>query len=216
MSKKVFAFSGLGADKRVFEQLDFSEMDLIHVVWLPPRPQEYLLSYVCRLAEHYNIPKKGATVIGLSFGGICLCELAKIYDFEKVVLISSAKTKSELPKSYALSGLFSLHKLIPEKQLTKTNPMLNWLFGVTSTHDKATLAAIFQDTDPQFLKWAIAQIVSWDNNVTPQNCLHLHGDKDRIIPIRNVDYSIKIRGGGHFMVMNKAQEISFHIRNFLL
>ncbi|TJZ50874.1 alpha/beta hydrolase [Sphingobacterium olei] len=216
MSKQVFAFSGLGADKRVFQQLDFSDMEVIHIKWLQPREEEYLGSYVHRLAEHYHIPKHGATVIGLSFGGICVSELAKTYDFEKIVLLSSAKTKMELPKSYALTSLLSLHKLIPETQLTKPNALLDWLFGVSSTHDRETLADIIQDTDVKFLKWAIHRIANWKNTVVPTSCLHIHGDKDRIIPIRNVDYSIKIKGGGHFMTLNKAEEISFHVRNYIL
>lgn len=216
MSKKVYAFSGLGADYRAFQNLDFAGMELVHMDWIPARTYEYLESYVLRLAQHHQIPKQGATVIGISFGGICIAELAKFYDFEKIVLLSAAKTKYELPNSLAVKGLYGLQKLIPKSQLIKPSFMLNWLFGVSNPVDKALLAAILADTDPKFLKWAIQQIVDWDNTSVPPNCLHIHGDQDRIIPIGNVDYSIKIKGAGHLMALSKGKEISFHIRNFLL
>lgn len=212
----IYAFSGLGADKRVFSFLDLTGFQIVFVEWLRPLDHEDLKSYVIRLATYYQIPKSGAIVIGVSFGGMCIAELSKYYDFKKTILISSAKTKNELPKSYLFAKLFPLQKIIPNHLIAQPNQLLYWLFGVKNQKDKILLASIIKETDPIFLKWAINQIVKWKNITIPVNCLHLHGDKDRIIPIFNVDYSIKIKEGGHMMIINKSMEISFHIRNFLV
>ena len=214
--QKIYAFSGLGADKRAFSKLDFSGFEVVYIDWIEPRTSEGFESYVYRLAEHYQVPKQGAYVIGVSFGGICIAELAKFYDFKKIVLISSAKTKSELPKLYKLSKLIPFHKWIPEKQGNRVTFIHYWLFGAQTMEEKEILAEIIQDTDVHFLKWAMDKIVHWENTTGPKNCLHIHGNADRIIPIRNVDYSIKIERGGHLMVWNKAAEISFHILNYFL
>lgn len=213
----IYVFSGLGADRRVFEKLDLSGFNIVYVDWLKPRPSEAMESYVFRLAEHYQIPKQGATVLGVSFGGMCIAELSRYYDFKKIVLISSAKTKDELPKVLGVSKFLSLHKLLPEGGTSKaTTKVLHWLFGIKTKEESTLLDAILQDSDPDFQKWAVDKIVHWENLHIPVNCLHIHGDKDRLIPIQNVDYTIRIKGGGHFMVWNKAAELSFPIRNFLI
>lgn len=211
----VYAFSGLGADKRAFEKLDLTGLNIIHLEWITPDRNESLESYSARLADYYTIPKRGAKVIGLSFGGMCVSELAKAYDFEKVILISTAKTKYELPRSYRLSKFLPLYKLIPEKQLTKPNAFLNWLFMAQSKAEKQILCEIIKDTNPLFLKWALHSIIHWQNTIIPKNYLHIHGDKDRIIPIANVDYTIAVKNGGHLMVLNHADELSAYIRRFL-
>lgn len=214
--EKIYVFSGLGADRRVFAKLDLSGFEVVYVDWLKPRTSEAFESYVFRLADHYQIPKQGALVLGLSFGGMCVSELAKYYDFKKTVLISSAKTKDELPKLLGISKWLSLHKLLPEAPSSKASmKVLTWLFGVKDEADQEFFKEIIQDTDPEFLKWAIDKIVHWENKQVPVNCLHLHGDKDHLLPIQHVDYSIRIKGGGHFMVWNKAAELSFPIKNFL-
>jgi pimeloyl-ACP methyl ester carboxylesterase len=212
----IYVFSGLGADRRVFEKLDLSGLQVIYIDWLKPRPSEAFESYVFRLADHYQIPKQGALVMGVSFGGMCIVELAKYYDFKKTILISSAKTKDELPKVLGVSKLLSLHKLLPEGANSKTAAkVLHWLFGAKTEEEKRMLDAILKDSDPDFQKWAVDKIVNWENSAVPVNCLHIHGDKDRLIPIQYVDYTIRIKGGGHMMVWNKAAELSYPIRNFL-
>lgn len=213
----IYVFSGLGADRRIFERLDLSGFRVVHIEWLKPRPAEAMESYVFRLAEHYQIPKQGALVMGVSFGGMCIAELSNYYDFKKTILISSAKTKDELPKVLGVSKYLSLHKLLPEPGRAKSaNMLLYWMFGISSEEEKKLLQSILDSTDPDFQRWAVDKIVNWSNKHVPVNCLHIHGDKDRLIPIQNVDYTIRIKGGGHFMVWNKAQEISYPIRNFLL
>ncbi len=213
----IYVFSGLGADRRVFSKIDFSGFQVVYIDWLKPRPSEALESYVFRLAEHYHIPKQGAIVLGVSFGGMCIAELSKYYDFKKTVLISSAKTKDELPKVLGVSKFLSLHKLLPDGNGKYTpHILLHWIFGVKTDDEKKLLDDIIKTTDPDFQKWAVDKIVNWTNTHVPVNCLHIHGDKDRLIPIQNVDYTIRIKGAGHFMIWNKAAELSFHIRNFLI
>lgn len=214
LPQQVYAFSGLGADARAFAGLKLPGYELIHVEWLKPLPAEVLASYVLRLAQHAGIPKVGAFVIGLSFGGICAAELAKSYSFKKLLLLSSAKTKKELPSIFSLAKIVPLHRLIPGKFLTRPSKLLYSLFGVQEIADKELLAAIIRDTDPEFLKWAIQAMLQWENTIKPANCLHIHGDKDRLMPINRIDYTLKIEDAGHFMILNRAAEISTIIVDF--
>src|SRR5919198_557839 len=93
---EVFFLSGLGADKTVFQFLDLSYCQPVFIDWLPPEKNEPLQEYALRLKDKF-IPDD-AMIVGLSFGGMLATEIAKQYPSVKPTLISSAKTKSELPK----------------------------------------------------------------------------------------------------------------------
>jgi hypothetical protein len=42
----------------------------------------------------------------------------------------------------------------------------------------------------------------------PTNLVHIHGTADRIFPARYVKPDVWINGGGHFMIVSRAAEIS--------
>jgi hypothetical protein len=49
--------------------------------------------------------------------------------------------------------------------------------------------------------------MNWKNDTYPSNLFHIHGNIDRIFPIKNIQNSIEIPNGGHFMIVNKASQI---------
>lgn len=139
-------------------------------------------------------------------------EVAKPIETEKVILISSAKTREEIPFYYRAIGYTRLHRLIPAKLLKSSNFLTNWFFGVETPEGKALLKSIITDTDPVFLKWAIEKILTWSHREpTPIQLQHLHGDQDRILPIRFVQNPILIKGGGHLMTLDKHEEINWSL-----
>jgi hypothetical protein len=140
-------------------------------------------------------------------------ELSKFIETEKVILISSAKTKNEIPFYFRLVGLFGFHKIVPAQLTNKSNWLAQWFFGVGSEIEKRMLGDILLETDPIFLKWAIDKIVNWENSRLPKNLIHIHGTADKLLPITNCDY--KIKNGGHLMIVNKAEEISSLLRKII-
>src|SRR5688572_20594857 len=95
---EVYLLSGLGADKRVFDWLDFSGNNVTHVIWLEPVSNESLEQYARRLLN--QITATQPVLVGVSFGGIMAIEIAKLIETKKIVLISSARTRSDLPFYY--------------------------------------------------------------------------------------------------------------------
>lgn len=208
---KIYVFSGLGADRRVFNNIDFGGLDITHVEWIKPAPDEPLVHYAQRMAADRIAPY--SALIGLSFGGMLSVEIAKLIPVDKIILIASAKTKNELPHGFLMKYLLRLRKLIPERRLTSPNAIADWFFGAKTAGEKQMLRAILKDTRPGFFKWAINAIIHWENETVPANSIHIHGDKDRIIPIKNVKADYVIPGGGHLMTLNKAAEIGQIIRS---
>lgn len=206
MTKEVFIFSGLGADERVFQRLDLSDFTITFIKWVVPYDNETIEQYSSRLLCQITVTKP--ILIGLSFGGIIAVEIAKQVEIEKLVLISSVKTKNEIPFYFRLVGQFRLHKLFPTRLLKSSNCITNWLFGTRSEFDKQLLKQILIDTDPIFLKWAIDKIVRWKNQTQINNIFHIHGTSDRILPVRFVKCNAEIKNGGHLMVLNKEEELN--------
>lgn len=206
MAKRLYIFSGLGADERVFERLDFSGFSVTFIKWIIPLKGESIEQYTTRLLQQVTTTKP--VLIGLSFGGLIAVEAAKQIATEKVILIASAKTRKEIPFYYSSAGTIGLHKIVPAGWFKSSNSITNWFFGAGSAFEKKLLRQILQDTDPVFLRWAIDKIVRWSNQTPIQNLFHLHGTSDRILPLRFVQCDATIKNGGHFMTLNKVEEIN--------
>lgn len=207
MTKELYIFSGLGADERVFQRLDFSDFSTTFVKWIVPQDKETIEQYATRLIDQITTTKP--TLIGLSFGGLIAVEVAKQIDTEKVILIASAKTRNEIPFYYRFAGQLKLHRLLPTRLLKNSNFITNWFFGTSSTFDKQLLKQILIDTDPTFLKWAIDKVVRWTNHTQTKNLFHIHGTSDRILPLSFVNCNLTIKNGGHLMTLNKANELNY-------
>ena len=206
---KIYIFSGLGVDRRVFDNIDFSDLNIVFVDWIDPLEKESFERYAFRISEDFE---KDSILIGLSFGGMLAVEVSKIIPVKMVILIASAKNKNELPKWFLFAGKLKLNRIVPSSLLKTTNFVTNWLFGVNTPAEKLLLKNIIKDTNPTFLKWAINQIVNWKNLTVPQNCIHIHGINDRILPSKHLKVDYTIKNGGHFMTVNKAKEIEIIIK----
>jgi len=206
LKKNIYIFSGLGADERVFQRLDFLDYPVTYIKWITPIGQETIEKYAARLLN--QITTKQPILIGLSFGGLIAIEVAKLIDVEKIILISSIKTVAEIPLYYRLVGHLRLHKLLPVRLLKYSNFITNWFFGTTSTIDKELLRQILRDTEGQFLKWAIEKILLWSNTLHLKNITHIHGTNDRILPIRFISCDFAIKEGGHLMIFSRSDELT--------
>jgi pimeloyl-ACP methyl ester carboxylesterase len=210
---KLYIFSGLGADHRVFQLMDFGPYEIHHIKWITPIERESIEAYTLRISK--QITTENPVLVGLSFGGMMAMEVAKIMPSATVILLASAKTRNELPLYFKVAGKLGLHHLLPLSLLTGSNFMTNWFFGAKSPAEKHLLAQILGDIDHVFLKWAIHQIVNWQNSTIPAATLHIHGSADRILPIRYTKPDIIIPGGNHFMTFNQSKELSLYIQNYL-
>jgi pimeloyl-ACP methyl ester carboxylesterase len=203
----IYLISGLGADARVFQKLDLEGYKTKTIEWIAPLKGESLKDYAFRISGQIETNKP--ILVGVSFGGMLAVEISKIIDCQKVILISSAKRKHEIPLLYRLFGRLRLHRLIPISILKHANVLTYWLFGMKTKIEKDLLKSILKDTDPVFLKWAMNAIIQWENQEIPEALVHLHGDADRILPVWNIRRAdFIISGGGHLMIYSKAEEIN--------
>jgi pimeloyl-ACP methyl ester carboxylesterase len=203
--KTICIFTGLGADERVFHKINFENYHVIHIKWIKPLQKESIEAYALRLTQQITIINP--ILVGLSFGGMMAVEVAKHISTEKIILISSSKSKTEIPFYYKLAGKMRLHKIIRARFLVRANKITNKIFSVRSSEDKKIISSMMAASDVVFLNWAIDKIVHLQNEVVHKNLTHIHGSADRILPIRFVSADIVIKGGTHLMILNKAAEV---------
>jgi pimeloyl-ACP methyl ester carboxylesterase len=211
--KNIYVFSGLGADERVFKHIDLSPHNIMFMPWIKPMDKEAIEDYAARLCQLILTPDP--ILIGLSFGGIIAVEAAKKIAPEKLVLISSTKTRMELPFYFRIAGLLKLYKLVPASFYMNPGRFIHWMFGASTIEDKTLLNQIMNDTDPRFLQWALNSAMEWKNNSKPENVYHIHGSMDRILPASFVDYDSLVRKGGHLMILNRAMEVTNLLRQII-
>lgn len=205
--RNCYMVSGLGADKRAFGKLELPKNWLaVHVEWLKPNRNESISEYAQRLILKYDM-QSNCLLIGLSFGGLIAVEISKQIEAKQVILISSASKRTDLPSLFQLANKLALTRLIPVSTTNLLAPLIAKFFGPATQQSRQQLVEIIKDTDPDFARWAIQTLTSWSEQTAQANAIRIHGDRDWVIPLKNrVDYPIK--DGGHFMVSDRAKEIS--------
>ena len=199
----IYCVSGLGADERLFEKLEL-DAEIIHLRWIEPQQNESLRSYALRLAEEID-RTKSFCLLGVSFGGMIATEIGKELKTERVFLISSAETSDELPIHYRAFGKTSLVRFIPDKLLDMPAGLASIIFG---TEERVLLGNILNDMNPDFTRWAIGALTSWDNQTRLPNSFKINGTRDWVIPLSSNPANHTIEKAGHFMIYDNADEIS--------
>ncbi|MBY0427145.1 MAG: alpha/beta hydrolase [Cytophagales bacterium] len=213
---KLYFVSGLGADERVFQFLELPGFEQVHIHWVPTTVGESLGEYCKKLSQQIDI-LDDIVLIGVSFGGLVVQELAKIVPAKKVIIISSLKSVNEFGWDFKLLRWIRLDRLIPtsRRALEKTHGVTESMFGVKTVNERKILREILHDIDPQFLKWAVGAMMEWKQKIPIQGLIHIHGTNDKVFPSKHLRDFIPVEGGGHLMLLNRAHEISKIIKEQL-
>ena len=205
MERTIYCLSGLGADDRLFKNLNIEGYNLVTLTWPPYKQTDNLVSYAFKLSEQIKEPNP--ILLGVSYGGMLAVEIANKLKAKKLFLVSSILTAKDFPFYYRWANELSLVSIIPDDLLTQPSELVDYIFGVETEEDAALLHDYVKNNDPNYLRWAIKSIFNWDNDEFPFNFVHIHGTNDRLIPIpQKVHY--RIQDGGHMMILNTAEEIS--------
>ena len=211
--KTIYCISGLGADERAFSKLKIDNYTLKVIPWLMPDAKETIQQYAARMRVDIN--EENPILMGLSFGGMVCAEIAKQIIVSKVILISSIKSSTELPFWMRTVARLKLNKIVPLKSTRLTQPIQNRMLGIQSEEEKILVASLRRAVDLPYTKLAVDQAINWKNDWHHLHLYHIHGDKDNMFPIKNIKADYIIKNGGHFMIMNKAAEVSDCINTIL-
>ena len=170
---------------------------------------------VCVIVKHKN-----PILLGVSFGGILVQEMAKHIFVKKIIIISSIKAKEELPLPMIVAKRTNVHKLLPTKLIENIEYLTIFAFGKGIKKRVVLYQRYLSERNSEYLNWAINALVNWDQNKFSDKLVHIHGDSDTVFPIKNLNQPfVKIRGGHAIIItqakwFNKELQKSYKISKF--
>lgn len=202
---------GMAANPSIFEYIKLPEnqYEMHFLQWIIPEKKESLQDYVKRLI--IGIEHKNPILVGVSFGGIIVQEIAKVIAVKKIVIISSVKTKHELPRRMILAKYTGLHRLIPTSLVYKLEVIAKYAYGDSVVKRLHLYERYLSVRDKYYLDWAIDKIIKWDQQQVLPNTVHIHGELDKVFPFAYIKDCIAIKGGTHIMIINKYKWFNEHL-----
>jgi hypothetical protein len=217
MSKiPVYLMPGLAASTAIFERIVLPEDTFeIHLLeWEIPLDKESLADYAKRIAA--KIKQPNPVLIGVSFGGILVQEMAKYIDARKVIIISSVRCNSEFPRRLKIAKTTKAYKLIPMSLILNIESLAKFSFGEKVNQRLKLYERFLSVRDIGYLNWAVEQVVLWDRTVVDESVIHIHGDMDDVFPIKNIKNCVIVKGGTHVMILNKYKWLNENLPAIIL
>lgn len=217
MSKiPVYMMPGLAASSTIFESivLPVAIFEIVLLEWEIPLGKETLVEYAQRITKKIIHPNP--VLIGVSFGGILVQEMAKFIDARKVIIISSVKTNLEFPRRMKVAKTTKAYQLIPTNLIANVESLSKFSFGTTIDKRLKLYEKFLRVRDKRYLDWAVEQIILWDRTIVDESVIHIHGDQDDVFPIKYIRNCIVVKGGSHVMILNKYKWFNENLPKIIL
>lgn len=205
--KTIYFIPGTGADGRLFERIEIEQYDTVWLEYLVPEKQETFSSYINRMAAEIDT-SEAYSIVGVSLGGMIATELADRLEPEEVIVIAGAKRASELPDHYHLFRYLPLHRVIGGRTMIWGTKLMQPLFEPMEDQQQTIFRSMISQKSPHFIKSAVRWMIHWKRETYRADIYHIHGAKDRTLPIKNVEANYVIEDGGHMITYDRAEEIS--------
>lgn len=207
---------GLAASPAIFERIvlpdERFEMHLLE--WKIPLENESLLEYAQRMAQEVTEPLP--VLIGVSFGGVLVQEMAAFLNPKKVIIISSVKTQDEIPLRLRIARTTKAYKLIPTALLQNIEVLNKFSFGAVVQQRLKLYEKYLSVRDKAYLEWAIEQMLLWNRTEADPKVIHIHGDADEVFPKKYLHNFIPVKGGTHIMILSKYRWLNENLPKIIL
>lgn len=212
----VYFMPGLAASSSIFERIelpkDTFEMHLLE--WFLPNKNETLQSYAKRMAE--KVKHENAVLVGVSFGGVLVQEMAQFLKLKKLIIVSSVKCNAELPRRLKLAKTTKAYKLLPTGLMQDVELLTKFAFGDVLKKKLKLYEQYLHRREKEYLDWAIEQMVCWERAEVDAKVIHIQGDADEVFPVKNIKNFINIKGGTHLMILNRFRWFNQNLPKIIL
>lgn len=212
----IYFFPGQGSDKRIFDSIQVdSSYNKVFIEYPVPAKNTTLKEFAIQLSSQIDT-SINYVLIGVSLGGMICTELNDFMNPKKVIIISSAKNRSELPIRYKFQRVIPIYELFPPRMLKGGAKMMQPIVEPDRKKNKATFKSMLNNKNPKYIKRTIKMIVKWDKQTNIKKNYHIHGTKDHTLPIRKIkDIDVIIKKGSHMMALTRPADINKAITELL-
>lgn len=212
----VYFMPGMAANPSIFKNIvlpsDTFETHLLE--WFVPEKNMSLAEYAQKMNK--QILQNDSVLVGVSFGGMLVQQMASLKAVRKVIIISSVKDAVELPKRMIFAKYTKIHKLLPTGLVNNVELLAKYAFGETVTKRLALYEEYLSLRDKVYIDWSIDQIVTWKQPYFPDCLVHIHGEKDAVFPIGNIKNCISVKNGTHTMIIHRAKWFNENLPTIIL
>lgn len=207
---------GMAANSSIFEfiKLPEDQFETYFLDWTIPSKDMDITTYAQQMCA--NIKHSNPVLIGVSLGGILVQEMAKLIPVKKLIIISSVKSKSELPKRMLFARYTSVHKLLPTGLVNNVELLAKYAFGETVTKRLALYEKYLSIKDKGYIDWCIHELVNWQQVSPHKGLIHIQGDSDTVFPVGNIKECIMVKNGTHTMIIHRAKWFNEHLPAIIL
>ncbi|RWX01000.1 alpha/beta fold hydrolase [Flavobacterium cerinum] len=213
----VYFMPGMAASPKIFENIKLPEdqFEVIFLEWCLPFDDESIKDYAARMVQH--ITHQNPVLIGVSFGGVLVQEMAEIIKVRKVIIISSVKCNAEFPRRMRFAKKTHIYRLFPTRMMQRVDWLAKIAVGNNVITRKLQLYEKFLSVrDKKYLDWAFKTILLWDRAVPDAKVVHIHGDNDEVFPPKYLKGYIPVNGGTHIMIINKFKWINENLPRIIV
>jgi pimeloyl-ACP methyl ester carboxylesterase len=211
----VYFFPGQGSDERLFSKIKLdSTFQAVYITYPIPERKAKLPEYAKTISKQIDTNQK-YIFIGTSLGGMICTELADTYHSEKIIIISSAKCRKELPLRYKFQKHIPLNKIVPGRIIKLGAQILQPIVESDRKKNKITFKSMLKSKSPKYYKRTVNMIINWNRKTYSEKIIHIHGTKDHTLPVRNVKANYRVDKGSHMMTLTRGEEINEMIRFIL-
>lgn len=212
--KRVYFIPGLGADERLYAKINLSGVEEHYLNWIDPEDCTTLAEYAAMYLPMIDTSEP-FYLVGTSMGGMMAIELQKLINPEKMVLISTVKTRLELPVHLRTIAKIKLDTLFSGSVIQNLSGMIDMVVSWQTQMQRTLFLDMLYNCTPKFLEFAIHACINWNNDQLPTNYVHLHGSRDPLFPASRAEQATIVEGGNHFMVYEMGDQISELIQKAL-
>jgi pimeloyl-ACP methyl ester carboxylesterase len=212
----VYFMPGLAANASIFERISLpaDQFDTYFMEWEIPLDNETLSEYAQRISK--KVTHKNPVLVGVSFGGILVQEMAQFLNPSKIIIISSVKSNMEFPTAFKLAKQTKAYKLIPTSLIENVYNLAKFTFGEKVIKRLKLYQMFLTVRDKKYLDWSIEKIILWDRKKADPNVVHIHGDADEVFPIKYIQDCIVVKGGTHIMILTKYKWINVNLPKIII
>ncbi|HUH25184.1 MAG TPA: alpha/beta hydrolase [Flavobacterium sp.] len=214
--KHIYFMPGMAANCQIFEniKLDENNYTFHYIEWLEPLVNESLEAYTLRICK--SIVYEKPILIGVSFGGIIVQEIAKRIPTEKVIIISSVKDPSEFPQRMKWAKKMKLYRIFPTHYVNFIENLSKKIVSSKKIHQRIDMYQKYLTMRSEnYLDWAFKNTILWENKNPVKNVFHLHGSKDHIFPAKRIQNAEILENGTHVMILVNARWINTKLKEIL-
>jgi pimeloyl-ACP methyl ester carboxylesterase len=213
---RIIMFPGLGADPRLLAPQQAGGLPIESPEWIMPGRGDDLPAYARRICDALR-PEGDFAIGGVSFGGMVACELAQLCKPKFLLLISSCRSARSLPRFYQCVEWVS--RLVPgpviKRRCEASSRFMARVEGLD--HDQYLLIRDMSMGLPvPFLRRVGRMIPKWEGPASfPCPVHHIHGARDRVIPMSRVAPDEVVEEGGHLINMTHPQRVNRFIERVM-